>query len=604
MRDPQPSQTGHHALPPRRTRRWRDTHLTRRKAVAAAVAVLVILIPPYFAFGPGLPFQHHFQLRAIFANANELAPGSDVRIAGISIGSVDRVAVGPRHTAIVTIQVDNNQTEPIRADARLAVKPRLALEGNYYIDMSPGTPSSALLRSGATIPLSRTSGLVQIDQFVDTFTLPIRDHLTATVAQLASGLGRGPGGAAAPPGYAGLRQATDQLDHALIAVSQVAHSAQGTQPGDLSRALGSTGAFTAQLAERPAVLADLVSNFDQTFAALSASHAALGSSIAQIDDTLRAAPPQLTTIDSALPGLTTFAKALQPALQQAPSALDAANRLLVEMQRLVAPRELPSLLTALRPVTANLPTLEARLDALFPYLTPAMNCISRKVIPVLDATVPDGPNTTGEPAWLDLMHLGASLAGVAANFDGNGTAIRLGVSESENVLRGFIPGFGTLYTNKSLQGVDPVWLGQSVQPPNRPDAWCIDQPLPDLSARNDHHPPSEFQMVGTMSPKQRAEGSALGRIRAALASGNAEKLTQALSSLLNLQGVLKGTLASVTRATTALSHRLDLGQRSPAASSGLSKAPAATPTAPSAKPAQLAQLAHNLPSGLQGPLVK
>src|SRR6266446_10905762 len=57
--------------------------------VLIAIAVLVLLI--LNASGTLNPFATHVHLRARFADANGLREGSDVRLAGVKIGKVDRI---------------------------------------------------------------------------------------------------------------------------------------------------------------------------------------------------------------------------------------------------------------------------------------------------------------------------------------------------------------------------------------------------------------------------------------------------------------------------------------------------------------------------------
>ena len=80
--------------------------------------------------------------------------------------------------------------------------------------------------------------------------------------------------------------------------------------------------------------------------------------------------------------------------------------------------------------------------------------------------LPDGANTTGYPAWKDLLHLGAALSGASASFDGNGVALRIGVAEGDQTASGLIPGFGQLTGAYQGEGVRPEWLGMGRQQQN------------------------------------------------------------------------------------------------------------------------------------------
>ena len=67
-----------------------------------------------------------------------------MRIAGVDVGevtSVDAHRGRPRRPAVVTMSINSNGL-PIHADATAKIRPRIFLEGNFYVDLQPGTPSA------------------------------------------------------------------------------------------------------------------------------------------------------------------------------------------------------------------------------------------------------------------------------------------------------------------------------------------------------------------------------------------------------------------------------------------------------------------------------
>jgi ABC-type transporter Mla subunit MlaD len=368
---------------------------------------------------------------------------------------------------------------PVHADATLTIKPRLLLEGNAYIDLRPGSPAAPDLRSGALVPRSQTAVSVQADQVLDVFDLPTRQMLQSSIGALATGLGGHPPRA---PGWAALRTAVRAFDSALPPVTTVAHAAQGTEPGDLTRAIGSSSDVTAQLATEPAALADIVSSYNRTFGALASENTALAGTVSGFDAVLRAAPLPLRELDAALPTLTSFANELRPALHTAPGSLAQANALLDQIALVSRPSELPKLLARLGPALAELPGLESRLRTLFGYTNPVTSCIATHVIPQLEKDVPDGVNSTGDPAYLDLVHAFAGLTGFSSAVDGNGGTVRLGITTGDRIVDTIFPGLGQLVARlPNVDGLRPTWLGFGVDPPFRPDQPCSSQPLPSLS---------------------------------------------------------------------------------------------------------------------------
>ena len=65
---------------------------------------------------------------------------------------------------------------PIHADATADIRPRLFLEGNFYVDLHPGTPAAPVLSTGGTLPASQTTGPVQLDRVLSTLNSNTRDR--------------------------------------------------------------------------------------------------------------------------------------------------------------------------------------------------------------------------------------------------------------------------------------------------------------------------------------------------------------------------------------------------------------------------------------------
>jgi phospholipid/cholesterol/gamma-HCH transport system substrate-binding protein len=442
----------------------------------ALIAVVVLVLGTVFVFTKQNPFAGKFTIRGVFSSAAQLHDGGEVRIAGIQVGQVSQITAGPHGTALVTMQIGSNG---IHKDATLTIKPRLILEGNAYVQLEPGSPAAPDVRAGAVIPEAQTATSVQIDQVLDTFDQPIRGALQSSVAALSSGL-RGSSVSAAP-GWAGLRDAVRQFDSALPPVATVAAALQGTRPGDLGRAISSTADLTSQLAQNPAALADIVSSYNTTFAALASENTALASSISGFDAVLKAAPTPLRQLDAALPTLTTFASELRPALHAAPAALTHANALLDQVAAIVAPGELPTLLSHLSPTLALAPGLESRVQTLFGYSNPVTSCIATHVVPTLNMKINDGNNTTGDPIYLDLVHAETGLTGFSSAVDGNGGTVRVGITTGDRIVDTLFPGLGRIVARlPNADQVRPNWLGYGVLPPYRPDQPCATQPLPHL----------------------------------------------------------------------------------------------------------------------------
>jgi phospholipid/cholesterol/gamma-HCH transport system substrate-binding protein len=441
------------------------------------LAVLAVGIFIYGAFTKRVPFVPHYHIAGVFSTSNQIIKGSPVRIAGVDVGQVSKISNGPGSTTIVTMEI-KNEGRPIHKDATLKIRPRLFLEGGYYVQVDPGSPSAPELKSGATVPLPQTAVPVQFHQLLAGFNRPTREGLKTVIDKLAVALGGG--------GVQALRRTTRELAPTFKSVAILTHAAQGSAPGDVSNLVRGASRVTGALADNDRQLADLITSFNRTAAALASRDADLAATIRGVDLTVRAAPPALRALDRALPAVDAFATALRPSLRIAPPILTRTAALLVQLDALARPTELPRLVSRLRPALGDLPTLEQRLDALFPLVTPVVTCVRDRAVPVLNAKLDDGALSTGRPVWQNLAHVAVGLAGAAQDFDGNGSWVRyLSTGGSATVSTGAIPGvdqfFGT--TAQPIEGSRPQWLGSQTRPPFQPDAPCTQQPAPDLHAR-------------------------------------------------------------------------------------------------------------------------
>ncbi|MBJ7347458.1 MAG: hypothetical protein JHC87_02675, partial [Thermoleophilaceae bacterium] len=65
------------------------------------------------------------------------------------------------------------------------------LEGNFFVDLEPGSPSSPVLESGDSLPASQTAGPVQFDQLLTSFNYDTRRGLQIGLKEFAGELYRG-----------------------------------------------------------------------------------------------------------------------------------------------------------------------------------------------------------------------------------------------------------------------------------------------------------------------------------------------------------------------------------------------------------------------------
>ena len=111
----------------------------------------------FFGFTKHMPFTHGFRVKAVFESSNSIRKNSPVRIAGVNVGKVTKIEGKPGSDAAVVTMEINDKGLPIHKDATMKIRPRIFLEGNFFVDVSPGTPSAPTIDDGDTIPITQTS---------------------------------------------------------------------------------------------------------------------------------------------------------------------------------------------------------------------------------------------------------------------------------------------------------------------------------------------------------------------------------------------------------------------------------------------------------------
>jgi virulence factor Mce-like protein len=99
-------------------------------------------------------------ISAYFAETVGVYPGSDLRVLGVTVGTVDSVT--PVGTGVrVTMTVDGNVTVPANASA-VVVSPSVV--SDRYVQLAPAYSGGPAMPDGAVIPVSRTATPVELDQ--------------------------------------------------------------------------------------------------------------------------------------------------------------------------------------------------------------------------------------------------------------------------------------------------------------------------------------------------------------------------------------------------------------------------------------------------------
>ena len=139
--------------------------MARHSAIEVATGAAVLLVAGGFLIyalaNTGQSFARGYQLHASFDHADGLAPGGEVRIAGVKIGSVDAIRFDPKtYQADVTFDVQRDVQLTTDSSATIASD---GLLGGKYLALATGGEDGKL-KPGDTIAI--TQGSVNLEALI------------------------------------------------------------------------------------------------------------------------------------------------------------------------------------------------------------------------------------------------------------------------------------------------------------------------------------------------------------------------------------------------------------------------------------------------------
>jgi phospholipid/cholesterol/gamma-HCH transport system substrate-binding protein len=202
-----------------------------RRTTGDLVKLLVFLIVTTVATGllvvtiGNISFEGTRKYQAQFADATGVVKGDDIRIAGVKVGTVRDVEVVDRTLAMVTFTVE--KSTQLNASTHAAIRYR-NLVGQRYISLTQDAGETDVLEDGDTIPVDRTSPALDLTVLFNGFK-PLFEALSP-----------------------------DDINKLSYEIVQVFQGEGGT----LESLLGHTASITQTLADRDAVIGDLIDNLD------------------------------------------------------------------------------------------------------------------------------------------------------------------------------------------------------------------------------------------------------------------------------------------------------------------------------------------------------
>jgi phospholipid/cholesterol/gamma-HCH transport system substrate-binding protein len=447
---------------PRHSRRGGITPL---KAGILTLTVLAVLA--FFGFTKVNPFADPFELEAVVADARNLQSRSTVRIAGVDVGEVTKVEPirESAPAARVTMELDDDAL-PIREDAELKIRPRIFLEGNYFVDLEPGSPSAPELEDGDAIPRSQTASAVSTFEVLAVLQSDVRSDLRTLLFEVGTqGLGGG--------GAEGFNRAVPYFLPAYRRSALANDALLGQDPDrDVQRVLRGQQRTLDALAANPEELRELVTDLNTTVGALARQDLALEESVPALRDTLRTALPALASLDAALPTLRAFAREALPGVRSSAPTLDLAIPWIRQQRALMAEDELRGVARSLRLATPSLVRLNRRQVGFLGQARALSSCTNRVLTPFSRSPIPSAePGNSGQEVRLQTFRGLVGLSGESRNYDANSPYFHIQVVKPTNM--------GAARGGR-LEPLSPP--SPNTPPPHRPDVPCETQEPPNLDA--------------------------------------------------------------------------------------------------------------------------
>ncbi|MBA3865222.1 MAG: MCE family protein [Solirubrobacterales bacterium] len=467
---------------------WRPSN-----ALIAIIFILIFTVGPYLAFTGHVPFTSYgYEVTATFANSDNVALNSPVRIAGVEVGKVVSTSREGNATK-VTFTVEG-PGGPIHQDAFAAIRPRIFLEGNFFVELDPGSPSAPEMESGGNIPVSHTSTAVQLDEVLSALQSPVRADLSQLLESYGKALTHVPSAAedlnqlpevSGVTGAGALNGAFKYGGDAGRYSAQVTNALLGTEQRDLSRLVAGAGRTFGAFAANQSALQGLIDNFNIFTGALAAQSSNLSTTIHLLAPTLQVAHTSLVSLNRTLPPLRTYAIELTPAVAELPGLIRASKPWLGQVRPLLSGKEGGGVAKLLAEATPGLAAAaQAGKEVALPQLNQLSLCTSKVLVPTGNEVIND-QFSTGGPNYREFLYNLANFAGAAQNFDGNGPYIRAQAGGGP-VLVGEPNPFGNLSTEKTQYAhtiVDPI--GDQPQlagrPSLKPEVRCATNPVPDVN---------------------------------------------------------------------------------------------------------------------------
>ncbi|MEB3021765.1 MULTISPECIES: MCE family protein [Mycolicibacter] len=236
---------------------------------------------------------------AVFQDASSLKAGNSVRVAGIRVGTVRKIALQPDNTVLVAFDADDHVR--LTESTKVAVR-YLNLVGDRYLELIDDPGSTKIRPAGSRFGLDRTEPALNLDLLLGGLKPVIKGLDPDDVNSLTS---------------------------SLIQILQ-------GQGGDLESLFTRTSSFTNALADNGHIVEQLIANLDDTLAVLSKDGKQFSGAVDGLERLVSGLAAERDPIGSAITALDNGTASLAGLLTQARRPLSGTVDQLTRLAPLVA----------------------------------------------------------------------------------------------------------------------------------------------------------------------------------------------------------------------------------------------------------------------------
>jgi phospholipid/cholesterol/gamma-HCH transport system substrate-binding protein len=377
--------------------------LSAARVVALSALVLAVLLAGYLLLFRGGSGQEY---TLVFQTAGQLVKDDDVQVAGRRIGSVRSIELTDDNLAAVKVKVEEPYAPLHEGTTAIIRLTSLSGIANRYVALTLGPDNARKLPEGATLDLTKTTTVVDLDQLFNTLDAKTRGNLQNVVKGFATqyeGKGKEVGQSA-------------KYFNPLLSTSRVLASQLTEDEAALTRFLVNSSQAVTAIADRRSDLSGLVTNTNETAGAIASENVAFNRALELLPTTLRRANTTFVNLRATLDDLDVLVAVSKPATKDLAPFLRQLRPLVREARPTI--RDLSRLIRRSGP-NNDLVEATRKMPALQRVATPAFDQGRLALIqaqPVLEFIRPYTPDFVG---WL--RDFGQSTA----NYDANGHFARI-----------------------------------------------------------------------------------------------------------------------------------------------------------------------------------